>query len=106
MEIRQEVNNILHSHFELPHDRLLPEAHLYRDLELDSLDAADLLVLLEARSGVTIMPDTFMDARTLDDVYRLVTSLVGPTQGECEVDGDDAVRLQPSTAESAVPGSG
>lgn len=106
MEIKREVNDLLHSQFELPYDKLLPEANLYQDLELDSLDAADLLVLLEARSGVTIMPESLMGVHTLDDLYRLATSLLGPTQSECEVDGEVSVRLQPTTPESAAPGSG
>ena len=102
MHIQREVNDILHSHFEIPHSKLVPEAQLYSDLELDSLDAADLLVLLEAQSGLTIMPDTFMEARTLDDVYRLVTSLLGAAKGESEIDSDSAVRRQPAASESAV----
>ena len=102
MQIQREVNDILHSHFELPHSKLVPEARLFADLGLDSLDAADLLVLLEAKSGLTIMPDTFMGARTLDDVYRLVTSLFDSAEGEPEIDRDRAVRCQPDASETAV----
>ena len=105
MGIQREVNDILHSHFNIPHSKLTPEAHLYRDLGLDSLDAAELLVLLEAQSGLTIMPDIFMEARTLDDVYRLVTSLLGSAKGESEVDSDSAVRRQPTASESAALGN-
>ncbi len=102
MQIQKEVNDILHSHFEIPHSKLVPEAHLFADLGLDSLDAADLLVLLEAKSGLSIIPDTFMVARTLDDVYRLVTSLFDSAEGESEIDSDRAVRQQPEASESVV----
>jgi len=102
MQIQQEVNDILHSHFEIPRNKLVPEAHLYNDLELDSLDSADLLVLLEELSGLTIMTDTFVEAKTLDDVYRLITSLLGSAKGESEIDSDSAVRRQPAASESTV----
>ncbi len=94
-----QVNDILHGHFEIPHDKLVPEALLYDDLELDSLDAADLLVLLEAKSGLTIMPESFMEARTLDDVYRLVEALLGSAERESKIDGDVAARSQPTASE-------
>ncbi len=105
MEIQQEVNDILHSHFEIPHSKLVRETHIYRDLGLDSLDAADMLVLLEAKTGMTIMPESFMDARTLDDVYRLVALTVDLAKSESEVDRNGAVN-EPTTSESSVLRSG
>ena len=102
MNIPDEVNHILHKHFEIAHDRLNPDTQLYDDLELDSLDGADLLVLLEARTGRTIMPEAFLKARTLQDVYVIVANLIESSECNSDVGGDTAVAANPSASESTL----
>ena len=70
-----QVNEVMHSGFEIPFEKLSPEAHLFTDLGLDSLDAVDMLVHLEDRLGVKVDGENLMHVRTLQDVYSLVQEL-------------------------------
>jgi len=106
MDIPREVNSILHDRFEIPHSSLTPDAQMYNDLDLDSLDAADLLVLLESLTGLRIMPQTIMEARTLQDVYELVESLVDSSERESDIDSDGPIGTQPATSETAILDNG
>lgn len=60
----------------MPLDKLVPSAQLFGELELDSLDAIDLMVALEERTGLKVNIEVFKNARSLDDVYQMVTDLV------------------------------
>ncbi len=46
-EIIDIVNSALAQEFELEPEDMKPEAHLYKDLGLDSLDAVDMVIVLE-----------------------------------------------------------
>jgi acyl carrier protein len=70
-----QVNEIMHSGFEIPVEKLSPEANLFSDLGLDSLDAIDMLVHLEERLGVKVDGEKLMQVRTLQDVYTMIEEL-------------------------------
>ncbi len=75
--IISEINSTLSSEFELSMDKLVPEATLFEDLGLDSLDAVDMLVILEDRVGIKLNVEQLQHARTLEDIYKLVEE-IGP----------------------------
>jgi acyl carrier protein len=71
--IRQKVIEVLSEEFELDPDRLIPEATLYNDLGLDSLDAVDLVVALEKAFSFKLTDEAAVRAvRTVDDLFRLI----------------------------------
>lgn len=70
------VNRILVEEFELDRDSVTPEAHLVEDLELDSLDAVDLIAALEDAFGGRVNEDEARKVRTVSDVYRLIEETV------------------------------
>ena len=74
--VESEVNKVMHEGFEVPLEMLTPQANLFADLKLDSLDAIDLMVALEDRTGRKVNIEEFKNARTLADVYRMVGDLV------------------------------
>ena len=74
-QIISKVNAIMHQGFEIPMDKLTPEAGLFSDLGLDSLDAVDMLVHLEENIGIKVDGERLMAVRTLQDVYSLVDEL-------------------------------
>ncbi len=76
-EVINKVNETLHQGFEIPLEALKPEANLFEDLKLDSLDAIDLLVYLEEKLQVKVDGEVFKDVRTLKDVYAMVEKLHG-----------------------------
>lgn len=54
-----------------------PEAHFYNDLGMPSVKALHLLLALEERYGVSIQDDEFVDATSLETLYRLMARLLG-----------------------------
>ncbi|HAU5566282.1 TPA: acyl carrier protein [Serratia fonticola] len=75
-EIYQEVALLLTSLFEIDADDIRPDARLYEDLELDSIDAVDMVVHLQKRTGRKIKPEAFRAVRTVQDVVDAVDQLM------------------------------
>lgn len=75
-DIYQEIVSLLVNLFELNADDITPESRLYEDLELDSIDAVDMVVHLQKRVGRKISPDTFKSVRTVQDVVVAVEQLI------------------------------
>jgi acyl carrier protein len=71
-EIVTRVNEVLEGEFELEAERITPEAHLFKDLGLDSLDAVDLIAALEAAFGHRVQEEEARKVRTVGDVYTLI----------------------------------
>ena len=72
-EVRQRVVDVLAEEFELDSVRLTPEATLYDDLGLDSLDAVDMVVVLEKAFGVKLSDEEAVRAvRTMQDLFELI----------------------------------
>jgi len=74
-EIFSHTKQILVRLFELDEAMLTPEARLYEDLDIDSIDAVDLLVELKRLVGAKVPPEHFKQARTLQDIVDIVTKL-------------------------------
>ena len=74
--IRQKVVEVIAEEFELAPEDLTPEATLYDDLGLDSLDAVDLVVAMEKSFGVKLANEEAVKAvRTMGDLFDLIISL-------------------------------
>lgn len=71
-ELVEKINATLMEHFELSPEKLRPDAHIIDELQLDSLDAVDMLVHLEDKLGKKLDVEKLRDARTLNDIYNLV----------------------------------
>lgn len=72
-EIIEKTNKVFEEDFEIEPERLVPEAHIFTDLGLDSLDIVDLIVALQKNFGVRIRnEDAVRDIRTLSDIYRFI----------------------------------
>lgn len=75
-EIFQQVQKALVELFELDAADIQPETQLYQELDLDSLDAVDLVVHLQKLTGKKIKPEEFKMVRTVDDVVNSVVELL------------------------------
>lgn len=75
-EIAARLAGYLTEMFEVPADRISPQARLYEDLDLDSIDAVDLVVKLQELTGKKIKPEQFKTVRTVQDVIDRVHELV------------------------------
>jgi acyl carrier protein len=74
-EIIDRVNSVMHQGFEIPHDKLTPQATIAGDLGLDSLDAIDMLVQLEEQMGVKVSGERLMSVKKLEDIYTLIEDI-------------------------------
>jgi acyl carrier protein len=59
---------------------LTPEVKLFEELDLDSIDAVDLIVKLQKVTGIKVKPEDFKQIRTLGDVLNVVYDLLGGCQ--------------------------
>jgi len=72
-EIIDLIDASLAEEFELDPADMTPEANLYTELGLDSLDAVDMVVVLEGAFKFKIREeDSVREIRTLDDIHRFV----------------------------------
>jgi acyl carrier protein len=75
-EICQQVIEIIAEEFELDPARLVPEATLYDELGLDSLDAVDMVVAMEKAFAVKLANEEAIKAvRTMGDLCNLIINL-------------------------------
>ena len=69
------INGCISEEFELEPEVLVPEARFKEDLELDSLDAVDMVIVLEKAFGFKIRQDeAFAQIRTLGDLHNFVVN--------------------------------
>ncbi|HBH61086.1 MAG TPA: acyl carrier protein [Nitrospiraceae bacterium] len=75
-EIMDITNRVFEESFEIEKERLKPEAHIFTDLGLDSLDVVDLVAALQKSFGVNIRSEEkIRNIRTLQDIYEFISSI-------------------------------
>jgi acyl carrier protein len=69
-ELIETVNGVFTDSFEIPPEKLTPEAQIFVDLGLDSLDVVDLVAAIQKKFSVQVRDDERVRAiRTLQDLY-------------------------------------
>jgi acyl carrier protein len=84
-EIREKIVEVLAEEFELDPGRMTPEATLYEDLGLDSLDTVDMVVVLEKTFTIKLTDETTLRSiRTMEELFRFLLHLIParPSKGE------------------------
>jgi acyl carrier protein len=80
MQSREEIFATLQAAlvelFELDAERVTLEANLYQDLEIDSIDAVDLIDHIKRQTGKKIAAEEFKAVRTVGDVVEAVYQVV------------------------------
>ena len=75
-EIFEQLRTVLTELFEIDPARVTLEAHLYNDLEIDSIDTIDLILRLKEITGRKIQPDQFRHVRTVGDAVNAIQALL------------------------------
>lgn len=75
-DIFQTLKDTLVEQFELDPDAITPEARLNEDLDLDSIDAVDMIIKVQEIIGRKVSPEDFKQVRTVGDVQRVVEQLL------------------------------
>jgi acyl carrier protein len=74
--LREKVVEVMAEEFELDPAEMGPEATLYDDLGLDSLDAVDMVVVLEKTFGIKLTDEDGLRAiRTMEDLFQFLAKL-------------------------------
>ncbi|HJN76097.1 MAG TPA: acyl carrier protein [Myxococcota bacterium] len=76
-QIIAKVDEILVEEFELDEASVVPGATLREDLDLDSLDAVDLIVALEKAFGFRIDEQVVVEMKTVGDIHGYIRDHFG-----------------------------
>lgn len=75
-QIEAHLRTSLVGNFEVSPEDIRHDARLYEDLDIDSLDAVDLVLELREATGVKVKPEDFRSVRTVGDVVDAVYALI------------------------------
>jgi acyl carrier protein len=75
-ETIEKIQMYLEEMFEIPRETITLNSTLFEDLDLDSIDAVDLVVKLQEITGKRIKPEEFKNVRTVGDVVDCVQTLL------------------------------
>lgn len=80
-QIFDELKRILVETFEIDEAAIKPEAKIYDDLDIDSIDAVDLMVKLQPFIGQKrITPADFKAVRTIGDLTKTLETLINKSE--------------------------
>ena len=74
-ELFSRIRDILVQQFDVDETDVTLDANLYEELEIDCINAVDLLVHLKEITGQKIAPEAFREVRTIRDVVDALTAL-------------------------------
>jgi acyl carrier protein len=84
-DLYRHISGILNHTFGIDPQRIKLEATLGEDLDIDSIDAVDLIVQLKPLLGGNLQPEAFKTVRTVSDVveatYAMMPTAVAPAGG-------------------------
>ena len=75
-QIYPRVLEVMDELFDIDPAAVTPQSRLYEDLDIDSIDAVDLVVELKKITGKKLQPDDFKSVRTVQDVVDAVSRLL------------------------------
>ncbi len=66
--ILEKLRDLLKNEFDIDPEKVTPEAYLYEDLDLDSIDAVDLMAWMVKLTGKRMSPENFKNVRSVSDL--------------------------------------
>jgi acyl carrier protein len=78
-EIYEKLSEVLVELFEIDPAKISLDANLYTDLDIDSIDAVDLVIKLKEITGKKIQAEEFKQVRTVNDVVETLHVLLNAT---------------------------
>ena len=70
-----KIKDILVDQFEVDESKVSMQANLYEELEIDSIDAVDLMVQLKELTGKKIPPEQFKQVRNIGNLLDALARL-------------------------------
>ena len=75
-DVHSIIKEALVSLFKIEDDKITLDARLYEELDIDSIDAVDLLVYLKEKTGKKLDAESFRGVRTVGDVVDAIYTLL------------------------------
>ena len=74
-EIQKILTEALENLFEIDPEKIKLDTNLYEDLEIDSIDAIDLIDNIKRQTGYKLQGEDFRNVRTVNDVIQAVVKV-------------------------------
>ena len=87
-EIFEILKKALVELFEIDESKVVPEAKIYEDLQIDSIDAIDLVDYVKKNTGYKLMPDDFKNIQTLGNIVDAVAAKLNQGASGETTDGE------------------
>src|SRR5699024_3844066 len=85
MDVFQTLKDTLVDEFELDPDAITPEARLNEDLDIDSIDAVDMIIKMQELTGCKVSPEDFKQVRTVCDVEQVIKNLLDEKESTADL---------------------
>ena len=76
-EIFEKVAKIISEQFDVDESEITPETNLFKDLDADSLDLADLLASVEDEFGIEATDEVIETIKTVEDIVSYIYDVKG-----------------------------
>ena len=76
-ELFKHFKETLAKEFECDESKIVPEARFYEDLDLDSIDAVDLIVRLRNERNIQVSSEDFKSIQTVGDLLDVLERVTG-----------------------------
>ena len=74
-QVLEKLREWMEDLFEISPDDVQLDANLANDLDVDSIDAIDLVVKIKELTGKQVNPDDFKNVRTVQDVVLVIQNM-------------------------------
>ncbi len=85
-QIIDKVTSMIEELFEVPKSNIKLESRLFEDLELDSIDAIDLITELQSYIGKRLDPEQFKNVRTVADIVTASENILKAQENKAQTD--------------------
>ena len=75
-EIKEKIKGFLIDEMEIDEAKIAPEARLKEDMNIDSLEVVDMIVLVEREFDFKMKPEDFKELKTFDQFCRFIAQKV------------------------------
>jgi len=70
--VRATLKEVLIDEFEVEEDEIVEGANFFEDLDMDSLDAIDLIVMMDKKLNIDLKAEDAQKIRTIDEFVALI----------------------------------
>ncbi len=74
-QVLEKLREWMEELFEIEPESIQLESNLYADLDVDSIDAIDLVVKIKELTGKQVKPEDFKNVRTIQDVVVVIQNM-------------------------------